>query len=51
MREHPFDLAGSKHDNSTSRLDQNAVSTLKMCGRNKDDGRPVTFAEDSLCDT
>ena len=32
LRVHPFNVAGSKPDNSTFQLDQNAVSTLKMCG-------------------
>ena len=39
LREHPFNAADSKQDNSTSQLDQNAVSTMKMCGGNKDGGR------------
>ena len=39
-----------RHINSLiSQLDQNAVSTLKMCGRNKDGGHPLFVDGDGNC--
>ncbi len=49
LRMHPFNFAGSKPDNATSQVDQNAVTTLNMCGGSMDGGRPLYVDGDGNC--